>query len=92
MKLSGHVLLPNAFPYFVLLAIVIFVQPFRLVGAIITIMLCVFTFFYVRYGYSFEAGSVWCWTALLMDLYLLIGLPLLEHRAEKRTEREAKVL
>ena len=51
---------------------VAFARPFHIVGLPFAIFLAIFALLIVRLDGSFEAASVWCWSALALILYFLL--------------------
>jgi len=63
---------PNAYTYSLLWISCIFARPRRLFSGIFAFGLFLFIFFLVQLGGSFEAGSVWCWSGIILHLYLIV--------------------
>lgn len=63
---------PNAYTYSILWSSCIFAKPLRLFSGILMFGLFLFVFFLFELRGSFEAGSVWCWSAMILHLYLVV--------------------
>ena len=65
-------LAPNAYPYVLIWASCVFARPLHLVSGILLFGLFLFVLFLIGYHGRFEAGSVWCWSAIIMHLYIFL--------------------
>jgi hypothetical protein len=74
---------PNAYAYSLLWLSCIFARPLRLLGGIFAFGLFMFLFFLVEMRGSFEAGSVWCWSGIILHLYLVVQPYLLPIKASE---------
>jgi len=63
---------PNGFTYLLLWLSVIFCRPRRFVAGIMLLCLGIFVVQFLYLGSSWEAGSVWCWSAMIGFVYVAI--------------------
>lgn len=63
---------PNAYTYSLLWLSCIFARPLRLFSGILLFGFGLFLFFLFELRGSFEAGSVWCWSAIILHLYMVL--------------------
>mmetsp|Transcript_114379 Transcript_114379/g.243969 ORF Transcript_114379/g.243969 Transcript_114379/m.243969 type:complete len:288 (+) Transcript_114379:84-947(+) len=71
-KTSQIYVLPGAFTYSVLSVLCVFACPFWLMGGPICISTFIYFLFLIYFNFSFEAGSVWCWSALYLFIFYII--------------------
>jgi hypothetical protein len=71
-KLSSFYLMPSAWSYIILMLAAVAAKPFYLFSAPILFMLVLYGVFTISFKGSYEAGSVWCWSALAFYTYLII--------------------
>jgi hypothetical protein len=76
LRIADTYITPNAFTYALLWTSIAYARPLRFAAGIFLAALVVFVCQLVYFGLSFEAGSVWCWTAGVLCLYF-IGQPYL---------------
>ena len=79
-------LVPNSYTYALLWFSCACARPWRLFSGILLFGLSLFIFFLVQFHGSFEAGSVWCWSAMIMFVYVAIqpyALPVLTNEYDK---------
>jgi len=77
-------LVPNAFTYCLLWASCAFARPIRLFSGILLFGISLFVLFLSIFHGGFEAGSVWCWSAIILMFYLLLQPYLLPIDDEKQ--------
>ena len=65
-------LLPNAFGYLLLWLSLIFARPYQFCAGIYLVVLVLFGAQLVYFEMSFEAGSVWCWSGMILYLYFIL--------------------
>jgi len=66
-------MVPNGFPYFLTFLVpTLFVRPWGFFSGIVTVLTALGFAQLVYFGFSFEFGSVWCWSALLLHVYLVL--------------------
>eukprot|EP00970_Alexandrium_tamarense_P009741 scaffold1954_cov146-Alexandrium_tamarense.AAC.10 len=65
-------IVPNSYTYALLWFSCSFARPLRLFSGILFFGLVLFMLFLVELGGSFEAGSVWCWSAIILILYITV--------------------
>ncbi len=65
-------IVPNSYTYALLWFSCSFARPLRLFSGILFFGLVLFMMFLVELGGSFEAGSVWCWSAIILILYITV--------------------
>jgi hypothetical protein len=65
-------LTPNAFTYFLLWSSVAFAKPKRFAGGVFLFVLGMFLLQLAYFEGSWEAGSVWCWSAMVLFLYFAL--------------------
>nr|QOI90590.1 hypothetical protein HWQ62_00459 [Pyramimonas orientalis virus] len=70
-KNSAHFLLPNGFTYIIMFIPPLFSKPYWVVAFPVAFYLCVLATLFVAFDFSFEAGSVWCWTAMGLHIYYI---------------------
>lgn len=63
---------PNAYTYSLLWLSCMFARPLRLFSGILLFGFGLFLFFLFELRGSFEAGSVWCWSAIILHLYMVL--------------------
>ena len=63
---------PNAFTYSLLWSTVIFAKPKRYAAGIFLFAAALFWTQLAYFSMSFEAGSVWCWSALFVFVYFVV--------------------
>ena len=63
---------PNAFSYGLLWSSIIFARPWQFASGILMTGLVIFLAEIIYFGGSFEAGSVWCWSSVIMQTYFLV--------------------
>lgn len=63
---------PNAFTYALLWFSIIVTKPKRFAAGIYLIALGIFIIQLIYFQLSFEAGSVWCWSAIFIFIYFII--------------------
>lgn len=68
-KMSANFMLPNGFAYVFMMLPPLAAKPRRLLAAPLGAYLAFYAVLFVSMGYSFEAGSVWCWSAIGMHVY-----------------------
>ncbi len=68
-KMSANFMLPNGFAYMLMMVPPLFARPRHLLAAPLGAYLAVFAALFSSMGYSFEAGSVWCWSAIGLHCY-----------------------
>lgn len=61
---------PNAYTYVLLWGSCMIARPTRLFSGVLFFGLILFTFFLIQMHGSFEAGSLWCWSAIILHVYL----------------------
>ena len=66
-------LAPNSYTYALLwMGSCAFARPYRLFSGILLFGISLFASFLVKFDGSFEAGSVWCWTAMILFVYIAL--------------------
>lgn len=68
-KVSANFMLPNGFAYILMMLPPLFARPWHLLAAPLGAYLAIFAGLFFAMGYSFEAGSVWCWSAIGLHCY-----------------------
>jgi hypothetical protein len=68
-KASANFMLPNGFAYVFMMLPPLLAEPSRLLAAPLGAYLAVFAGLFCAMDYSFEAGSVWCWSAVGLHAY-----------------------
>lgn len=68
-KMAANFMLPNGFAYMLMMMPPLFARPRHLLAAPIGAYIAVFAALFCSMGYSFEAGSVWCWSAIGLHCY-----------------------
>jgi hypothetical protein len=63
---------PNTFAYVLLWIPLVFARPLRFCALPFLLMLGVFGFQLYALNGSYEAGSIWCWSALNVHIYFLV--------------------
>ena len=92
LRMSMSWLSPGGFAYAVAMVVpVFFARPFAPVGMPFLIFLGIFAALIVRMGGSFEAASVWCWSALALILYFVLYPYVLAVYPERRARAGDKV-
>ena len=82
-QFPGHFMAPNPFTYSLLWLSVVFAKPKRFAAGIFVFELLQFLALLVYFDFSFEAGSVWCWSAMIMFLYFVFQPYLLPCKCEE---------
>jgi hypothetical protein len=71
-KISANFMLPNGYTYIFMMLPPLISKPWHLLAAPLGAYLLLFAALFYSMGYSFEAGSVWCWSAIGLHLYAYI--------------------
>jgi hypothetical protein len=96
-KMSANFMLPNGFAYVLMMLPPLFARPWHLLAAPLGAYLAIFAGLFFSMGYSFEAGSVWCWSAIGLHCYAYIMCLFARQRrktaevSHRRTQRRNKL-
>lgn len=71
-KTSANFMLPNGFAYVFMMLPPLAARPSRLLAAPLAAYLAFYAILFVHMGYSFEAGSVWCWSAIGLHVHAYV--------------------
>lgn len=63
---------PNGWTYMMLWLSVVVARPWAFASGIITAIMVLFLTLVVQFEGSFEAGSVWCWSAVVFSSYFVV--------------------
>ena len=70
--MADTILMPNAFAYAMLFLSTAFARPKQIVAVPSFIMMLIFFLQSIWFEGSFEAGSIWCFTAIVVFVYYII--------------------
>ena len=79
-------LAPNAFTYVLLWSSIVFAKPRRFASGIMLFAIALFFPLLLYFKLSFEAGSVWCWSAMYLFFYFVFQPYLLPCRDSTETQ------
>jgi len=71
-SLPDMFLAPNGYTYFLLWLSVAFARPLRYAAGIFLVAVAIFFVQFIYFDLSWEAGSVWCWAAIILHVYAAV--------------------
>jgi len=63
---------PNGFAYHLLVFCGCFSRPRRMFAPMVGLAQCIFVFFFIRFEGSFECGSLWCWSGIMLHIFMVV--------------------